>query len=203
MLKKLLSFVVALSLLAAPRLFAQTTSAQPAASVPPTSGQGAAAALRDGDTIALHIASVPIEDQGQFSGEYTIDENGQINLPYIGLVKAGGMAPSAVQTEIQNALVTAQIYTNPTITVSTSAGVRWINVSGAVRAPGRIQYTSDLTLMSTIGAAGGPSDFAGDRVRLVRKGKITWYSRKKLDKDPSLDPPMEPGDTIEILESLW
>ena len=203
MLKKLLSIAIAMSLLAATPLLAQAASvpaASPTAAGPTT---GAGSALRNGDTIALHIAGVPLEDQQQFAGEYTIDENGQINLPYIGLTKAGGMAPSAVQTEIQNALITAQIYTNPTITVSTGAGARFINVAGAVRAPGRVQYTSDLTLMSTIGAAGGPSDFAGDKVRLVRKGKITWYSRKKLDKDPSLDPPLEPGDTIEILESWW
>jgi polysaccharide export outer membrane protein len=186
MLKKLLSIAVAMSLLAAPRLFAQ-----------------AAAALRNGDTIELHIAGVPAEDQQQFQGIYTIDENGQINLPYIGLVKAGGMEPSAVQTEVQNALITAQIYTNPTITISTAAGARFINVGGAVRAPGRVQYTSDLTLLSTINAAGGKSDFAGDKVRLVRKGKITWFSLKKLDKDPTQDPPMEPGDSVEILETWW
>jgi len=185
MLKKILSMAIAMSLLAAPRIFAQ------------------AAALRNGDTVELHIAGVPAEDQQQFQGVYTIDENGMINLPYIGLVKAGGLAPSQVQIAVQNALITAQIYTSPTITVQPAAGARYINVGGAVRGPGRIPYTSDLTLLSTINAAGGASDFAGDKVRLVRKGKVTWYSRKKLDKDPSKDPTMEPGDSVEILESWW
>jgi protein involved in polysaccharide export with SLBB domain len=185
MLKKYLSIAIALLLLAAPRLFAQ------------------AAALRVGDSVDHHIAGVPAEDQQQFQNVYTVDENGKINLPYIGLVNAGGMAPSAVQTEIQNALIAAQIYTNPTITVQPSAGARFINVGGAVRAPGRVQYTSDLTLMSTINAAGGFSDFAGDKIRLVRKGKITWYSHKKLDKDPTQDPSIAPGDSVEVPESWW
>jgi polysaccharide export outer membrane protein len=184
-LKKYLPSVIALCLLAAPRLFAQ------------------AAALRDGDSVEIHIAGVPVEDQQQFQNVYTVDENGQINLPYIGLVKAGGMAPSAVQTEIQNALISAQIYTNPTITVQPSAGARYINVGGAVRQPGRVQYTSDLTLMSTINAAGGFSDFAGDKIRLVRKGKVLWFSHKKLDKDPTQDPPMAPGDSVDVKESLF
>ncbi len=185
MLQKFLSLFLALSLIAAPRLFAQSV------------------ALRNGDSVEIHIAGVPPEDQQQFAGIYTIDENGMVNLPYIGLVKAGGMAPSAVQTAIQNTLITAQIYTNPTITVQPSAGARFINVGGAVRAPGRVQYTSDLTLLTTINAAGGFSDFAGDKIRLVRKGKIQWFSKKKLDKDPSLDPAIQPGDSIEVKESLF
>jgi hypothetical protein len=66
-----------------------------------------------------------------------------------------------------------------------------------------VPYTSDLTLVSTISAAGGPSDFAGDKIRLTRAGKILWFSRKKLDKDPTLDVPIKPGDQIEIKESAW
>jgi polysaccharide export outer membrane protein len=185
MLKKLVFLSLAICLMAAPRLFAQ------------------GALLRNGDSVEIHIAGVPVEDQQQFQGGYTIDENGMLNLPYIGLVKVAGMAPSAVETEIQDTLVKAQIYTSPTVTVQPSAGARFINVSGAVRQPGRVPYTSDLTLMSTINAAGGPSDFAGDKVRLVRKGKVTWYSRKKLDKYPETDPAIEPGDSIDVKESLF
>jgi len=161
------------------------------------------AALRNGDAVEIHIAGVPLEDQQQFQGNYAVDESGMLNLPYIGLIKAGGLAPSQVQTAIQNALVAAQIYTNPTVSVNPPAGARYLSVGGAVRLPGRVQYTSDLTLMSTINAAGGPSDFAGDIIRLVRHGKVSKFSRKKLGKDPSQDPPVQPGDQIEILESLF
>jgi len=185
MLKKYLSLALLLTLLAAPRLHAQGAS------------------LRNGDSVEIHIAGVPVEDQQQFAGVYTVDESGMINLPYIGLIKAGGLPPSQVQIAIQNALITAQIYTNPTVTVTPPAGARYINVGGAVRQPGRVPYTSDLTLITTINAAGGASDFAGDKIRLVRKGKVQFFSRKKLDKDPTQDPAIEPGDQIEILESWW
>jgi protein involved in polysaccharide export with SLBB domain len=76
-------------------------------------------------------------------------------------------------------------------------------VGGAVRQPQRVPYTPDLTLMSTINAAGGASDFAGDKIRLIRGGKAQFFSRKLLAKDPTLDPRVEPGDQIEIIESLW
>jgi len=179
---------------------------QPAAeSAPAVAPQGAdrGVALRNGDTVDIRIANVPPDDMQQIDGSYTLDEAGMINLPYIGMVKAGGLPPSQVQVTIENKLVSAGIYTSPTITVNPPANMRFISVGGAVRAPGRVPYTSDLTLMTTINAAGGASDFAGDKIKMIRGGKIIWFSRKALDKDPSLDPRIEPGDQIEIKESAW
>ena len=166
-----------------------------------TSGPGVA--LRPGDTVEIRVANVPPEDVGQFSALYTLDESGMLNLPFIGMIKAGGLPPSQVQVVIQNKLISTGVYVNPTVSVNPPAGGRFISVSGAVRAPQRVQYTSDLTLMTTIAAAGGPSDFAGDAIRLTRGGKVQLFSRKKLQKDPSEDPRIEPGDQIEVVESWW
>jgi polysaccharide export outer membrane protein len=159
--------------------------------------------LRNGDVVDIRIANVPADDIAQFTGAYTLDENGMINLPYIGLIKAGGMPASAVQSAVQSKLISDGFYTNPIVMVTAQAGERVVTVSGAVRAPSRVQYTSDLTLMIAIDSAGGPSDFAGDGIRLIRAGKVIKYSRKKLEKDPSKDPPIEPGDQIEVMESWW
>jgi protein involved in polysaccharide export with SLBB domain len=204
-----------LLLLAAPPLLAQYAPvAQAVAPAPaqyaPTAQAVAPAqgttqtgvALRNGDTVEIHIANVPPEDVAQF-GTYSVDESGMINLPYIGMIKVGGSPPSQVQILIQNKLISDGIYTNPTVTVNPPAGMRYINVGGAVKGPGRVPYYSDLTLMTAINAAAGPSDFAGDKIRLVRGGKVQFFSRKKLEKDPSQDPRIEPGDEIEILESWW
>jgi len=205
MLKKSLLIALSLLLLAGPRLFAQSAPAGPAAS--PAAGTGISssptAALRVGDSVDIHIAGVPAEDMQQFGGNYTIDESGMINLPYIGLVKVASLTPSQAQVTIQNALVTAQIYTNPTISVNPANASRFVSVSGSVKQPGRLGYTSDMTVMSAINAAGGKSDFAGDTIRLIRKGQVIKYSFKKLDKYPSMDPPVQPGDQIEMKDSVW
>jgi polysaccharide export outer membrane protein len=221
MLKKYLLLFPMIPLMAAAQLLAQVPAgalpaAQPAApKAQPVVAQKAqpepaavaggaeAVGLRDGDTVDIRIANVPPEDQQQLDGPYTVDESGMLNLPFIGTIKAGGLPPSQVQVAIQNKLISAGIYTNPTITVNPPAGMRFISVGGAVRAPGRVPYTSDLTLMSTINAAGGVSDFAGDKIRLTRGGKVQFFSRKKLYKDPSKDPRIDPGDQIEIVESWW
>ncbi|MGA3170600.1 MAG: polysaccharide biosynthesis/export family protein [Chthoniobacteraceae bacterium] len=173
-------------------------SAAPAAT-PPKNG----VPLRNGDVVEVRIANVPVDDVGQISGVYTLDESGMINLPFIGLVKAGGLVPSQVETLIQNQYIGAGVYTDPTVTVNPPVGARFISVSGAVRAPQRVPYSSDLTLMSAIDAAGGPSDFAGDKIRLVHNGKIQYFSRRKLNKYPSMDPPVSPGDRIELVESWY
>jgi polysaccharide export outer membrane protein len=223
MLKKSLSIALIALAVSGPRLFAQGAGivgppdtvaaqqasipkAQPVTAAPATSAGaqgGVATALRDGDVVDIRIANVPPEDVGQIDGSYTIDESGMLNLPFIGMLKAGGLPPSRVQTDIQNKYISDGIYTNPTVLVNPPVGARFISVGGAVRAPGRVPYTSDLTIMSTINAAGGASDFAGDLIRLTRSGKILKFSRKKLYKDPTKDIPIEPGDQIEVVESWW
>ena len=206
MLKRfLICFVVASLAAWLPAAHAQQVRRAEAVGAAPSAAPagGVGVALRNGDTVEIRIANVPPEDIQQFDGSYTVDEDGMINLPYVGRVKAGGLPPSQVQTLIQNTLISAGIYTMPTVSVAPPPGGRFISVSGAVRAPQRVAYTSDLTLMTTINAAGGPSDFAGDKIRLIRGGKVQFYSRKRLEKDPSKDPAGAPGDQIEIMQSWF
>lgn len=164
----------------------------------------AQAALRPGDTIDIRLAGVPAEEIQQFSAQYTIDDAGMLNMPYINGVKAAGLLPSQVQVAIESKLKADEIYTHPTITILVQAGQRFVNVGGSVRSPGRIPYTSDLTLMSAINAAGGFNDFADQkRVGLTHAGKRDIINVVKVRKDPSADPKVYPGDTIEVPQSWY
>lgn len=160
--------------------------------------------LRPGDTIEIRISGVPSEDVQQWSAPYTIDPSGFLNLPYISQVKAGGLQPNQVQTLIESKLKEEKIYTQPTISVLIQAQSRFVNVGGSVRAPGRIPYTPDLTLMSAINAAGGFNDFADQKkIRFVHDGKMTVIDARKIRKDPKLDLPIYPGDQIEVPQSWF
>ena len=161
------------------------------------------AVLRPGDAIELRLSGVPADESAGFNGIYTVDDVGMINLPYINQVQAGGLAANQVQTAVENKLKSEGIYTHPTITVNPPVGARFVSVGGAVRAPGRVPFTTDLTVLSTINAAGGPSDFASDKIRVIRKGKAEFLSRKVLTRDPSKDPAILPGDQIEVLQSWF
>jgi len=162
------------------------------------------ASLRQGDALEIRLTGVPVDEIQQFTAVYTIDDSGSINLPYIGYMKAEGLLPNQLQAAIEKKLQEDEIYTHPSITVVVQAGQRFLSIGGAVRAPGRIPYTADLTLMSAINTAGGFTDFADQKkVRLVHEGKAQVINTAKIRKDPKLDVKVFPGDQIEVPQSWF
>lgn len=170
----------------------------------PLFAQGGDAALRVGDVLDLRISGVPSDDVAQVSGTYTVDNEGYLNLPYIGKVRAQGVSSGDLQTAIQNRYVSEQIFTNPTILITTAGGGRFVNVSGDVRAPQRVAYTPDLTLLKAITAAGDFTEYANDRkVRLLRSGEVMVVDVKKIRENPTLDIPLKPGDDVYVPQSWF
>jgi len=162
------------------------------------------AVLRSGDSLDLRIGGVPPEEVQQVSGTYTIDGDGYVNLPHIGKVRAAQATQSELQRSIEGAYVTRQIYTNPSITLSIPNMARFVNTGGEVKAPQRVPFTADLTLLGAISASGGFTDFADQgKVRLLREGNVTIVNVKQVRKDPEKDIRLKPGDRIEVPQSFW
>ena len=162
------------------------------------------AALRSGDTIEIRVGGVPASEVTQITGSYVIDNQGFVNLAYINKVSIGGKTAGQGADIIESAYKNAQIFTNPTITISTQGGGRFVNVGGEVKSPSRVAFTPDLTLMSAINAAGGMSEFADRRkVRLIRGKEVMVVDTKKILSDPSLDIPVKPGDQIFVEQSFF
>jgi protein involved in polysaccharide export with SLBB domain len=162
------------------------------------------ALLRPGDTIELKIGGVPSNDTASVSGAYMIDGQGYVNMPNLGKVRIGGLTTGAAQGAIESGYRSHDIYTNPTIIITMQAQSRWVNVGGEVKAPQRVPYTPDLTILATINAAGGFSAFADQRkVRLLRGNEVMVIDIRKVRSNPSLDIPVEPGDRIEVPQSVF
>ncbi len=162
------------------------------------------AALRPGDTVDLKLGGVPNTETGSVSGQYLIDSDGFVNMPNIGKVRIGGLSSAAAETAIENVYKVKEIYTHPTIIITMQLQSRWVNVGGEVKAPQRVPYTADLTVLSSINAAGGFSPYADQRkVRLLRGGQVMIIDVKKIRADPSRDLSVQPGDQIEIPQSLF
>jgi protein involved in polysaccharide export with SLBB domain len=102
-------------------------------------------------------------------------------------------------TAIERRLKDEKIFTiaNVNITQNANQNQRTIIVGGAVRAPGRQPWFSDLTLTAAITAA-GLSEWATDGIKLTRGNRALRFSRKAIKKDPSLDPKVLPGDVVEV-----
>jgi len=162
------------------------------------------AVLRQGDTVEVRLGGVPAEEIAHVSGSYTVDGQGCINLAHIGKVLASGLTQHELQNAIENAYRSEQIYTNPTITVSVPVAARFVDVGGAVRAPQRVAFTPDLTVLGAITASGGFTEFANQsKVRLLRDGQVTMVDMREVRKDPLMDPRLKPGDKIEVPQSFW
>lgn len=160
--------------------------------------------LRPGDKLLISISGVPADEQNQVNREYTVDENGQVSLPYIPNISAAGRSSGEVAKAIEAAYRGNEIYSNPTITIGQQLGNRFVDVSGQVRAPQRVPFTEDLTLMSAISACGGATPYAREnRIQLLRaEGGSTTHDLKKIRRGQEKDPTLRPGDKI-IIDETW
>jgi polysaccharide export outer membrane protein len=155
------------------------------------------AKLGDGDLFRLSVSGAPKEYTAEFELDYTIDD-GSITVPNVGRVRAAGLTPTQLAAFIEKRLKEEKIFTNPTVLINVAQVNRTIVVGGAVRSPGRHPWAANMTLTMAIATAGGPADFAQDKVKLVRDGKAQEYSRKALKKDTAGDPKILPNDYIEM-----
>jgi polysaccharide export outer membrane protein len=179
----------------------QVSSAVPNVNDNPSAGS---LRLRNGDTMDIRLGGVPREEIEQVTGTYVVDTQGCVNMPNLGRIKAVGLTQEQLQVAIENGYRAGGLYTNPTITVSVPMAVRFVNVGGEVRLPQRVPYTPDLTVVSALSAAGGLTEYASQsRIRLVRGGTVVKIDLRKVRKDPSLDVPLEPGDSIEVMRSFF
>lgn len=162
------------------------------------------AVLRTGDPVDLKISGVPPEEQAQVNNIYTVDAGGMVNMPYINKVRAAGLTPAQLASSIEGGYRAAKIFTNPTITIVMQPQARFVNVGGAVRAPARIPFTEDMTMLAAINASGGFNDYADQkRVRLLRGNEARVYDVRQFRRDPGLDPRLQPGDRIEVPQSFF
>jgi polysaccharide export outer membrane protein len=154
--------------------------------------------FRNGDIFEMRLSGPPEEFTKEFNLVLTVDE-GSVNLPLIGRVTAVGMSSTQLASSIERRLKDAKIFTiaNVNITQNSSQNQRIIIVGGSVRQPGKQIWIPDLTLTGAISAAGGPTEFAKDGMRIIRGGRATSYSRKAIRKNPTLDPKIEPNDSVE------
>ena len=153
--------------------------------------------FREGDIFEMRVSGPPEEFTREFTLVLTVDE-GAVTVPLIGRVAAAGISSSALASSIERRLVEAKIFTKANVNITPNPVTQHtIIVGGAVRSPGKLNWVPDLTLTGAITAAGGPTEYLKDGMRIIRAGKATIYSRKAIKKNPALDPKVEEGDIIE------
>ncbi len=164
--------------------------------------------IRPGDVFDMRVTGIPAEvaaSDGTAALQYTIGQDGVVNVPLLGKIKIAGLTSSEAEDQIQAKYIAGKIYTKPVIIISVQQAQvqRTVTISGGVRGPGKQQWVSDLTLGSAIGSAGGISDFGKYKgITVIRDGKLfgTTYNYKEIQKDPAKDIKLLAGDQVIVPE---
>ncbi len=161
--------------------------------------EGASAAqLRPGDSLGVALQGIPDPSQH----DVQIDDEGLISLPFIGSITAAGLTTSELSGLIRKTYLDRDFYR--AIDVSVTVTERYVYVGGEVQRPGRIEWTPDLTMTKAIQAAGGFTIYARESaVNVVRDQQAYTLDAKLAQRNPSEDPRLLPGDSLQIDRSAF
>ena len=147
--------------------------------------------VQPGDQVIIAFYRADGTRLEEISAERTVDPNGELFLPYLGRVRAVGLDSSEIRELLEQRY--GAIYANPVIEVVTTINV---NITGAVRNPGRFFVSPSATLVEAmaqaggiqsevdVGLVGGASD--PSQVRLVRDGVSTVIDMRPLSIRPEV-----------------
>jgi polysaccharide export outer membrane protein len=160
--------------------------------------------LKAGDRFALSIGGIPQDEVSQISKVYTVSDGGTINLVHIGEIRAVGLKPSAFQRTIEQAYITREIYSRPTVLVTIDGGdapMRMVYVVSGCKQNGPVPYNSGMTIMKAVSVAKGFSDFAKpSQTKLIRGGVTMEINLKDISSNPLRDINLLPEDQIIVPE---
>jgi polysaccharide export outer membrane protein len=108
---------------------------------------------------------------------YTVDADGMIDFPVIGMLKVAGLSRREISNLIKNELISRELVKDPTVTVEYDN--MYVSVLGEVNNPGRYNINRDrVTILDVIGMAGDLTIYGKRQsVVLIRNidGKTSTY----------------------------
>ena len=171
------------------------------------------------DEMTIRGIEVP-EASNKADTPVLIGTNGNITLPLIGRVKAGGLTVEQLETELNTRY--KEYIQEPQISVTvTQFRSQPVSVFGAVSKPGIVQLRGRQTLYEVLSMAGGPREGAGSILTVTRprqsgdiplpdaKVDVTGqFSSVELNiqeilggKNPAANIEIKPNDIISVSES--
>jgi polysaccharide export outer membrane protein len=159
-MRTLLAVLFAAGALAAPLL---------AQDAPIVSQSGGAYSLAPGD-----LVRVVVWGREEYSGQFQVDEEGQLHYPIIGTIQTQGLTVRELRDTLRTGL--ERLFTNPFVTVTPLFRVA---VLGHVRTPGLYTVDPTLSVLDVVALAGGPASAANmDKLTVYRSGAATVMSQE-------------------------
>lgn len=159
--------------------------------------------IDDGDQVLVNVWEAGAD--GLFSSaaskatqiQATVDGEGRIFVPYVGLVHAAGRPVEAVRTSIESALKDKAIQPQVQVLVAESVA-NSATVVGDVKAPGRYPISiSGIRVLDLLALAGGSSAPTYETRLTLKRGERTASANyEDLFDNPRENVPIRPGDTL-------
>ena len=134
----------------------------------------------------------------QLTGEFNVDAAGEIVLPLVGPVHAGGLTPQQLNRSVEAALSKSQLYRNPSVSVEV-IDYRPIFVLGEVARPGQFPYQPGMTVISAVATAGGFTYRAvTNKFSIVRTN-----GTRSVEGVATRATSLQPGDVVTAYERIF
>ena len=158
--------------------------------------------LVSGDVLVINVA-----DELDMKQNIRVPSDGKITYWLLDAVVVTNKTVAEVRQQLYK-MLDADYIIKPAISVEVAEYVKqYINITGSFVMPGRKEIPADrpIDIMDAIALGSGFSPRADkNKIILRRKGQVTNYSKKDLDKlyEQGQRVMIEPDDTLEVRESI-
>ena len=153
--------------------------------------------LNPGDGVRISFFNI----SDKVSGDYYIQQDGHLQLPYLGLIPTQNRPYTAIKAEIVEKY--DSLYLNPELTIQP---LYKINILGEVRTPGYYYVTDVEKLTGIFALAGGTTGDADlDGIYIIRDDKEIELNAQRLIESGSTmgDIGLQSGDRIFVPRTWW
>ena len=129
------------------------------------------------------------------TGEFRLSDSGNIAIPLLGNVQAGGLTTGQLATKIETELKQKNLFKNPSVSVEVLA-YRPFFILGEVNKPGQYPYVPGMTVLTAVAVGGGFTYRAVDNYASV----VRQEGDKAVEGKVSRQTLLLPGDTVTVFE---
>ena len=131
------------------------------------------------------------------SGDFAVDGSGNVALPLVGNVKAGGLVLRDFEQNIIRALKPDYLK-NPRVSAEV-LNYRPFYIIGEVKKPGSYPFVNGMSVVNAVALAGGYTYRARENRLLIIRATDTTRTKQPANHDTAV----LPGDVIEVPERFF
>lgn len=152
------------------------------------------------------LLEISVFQVAELSKTVRVNTSGEISLPLVGSIHAGGLTVQDVEAAIARKLTESYLQ-NPQVSVFVKEfSSQRVTLEGSIAKPGIYPLTGETTLLQTVAMGGGLNDMADPGGILVfrmieGRKKVARFDLKQIRQGNAEDPVIRSDDIIVVSES--